>query len=122
MIKYFLIFTAALGFIFSSGCKELEKSDRSRSGKGDLSVDTDSRTIIVDVRTPEEWNEDGHASCSVNYPLDQLMTKIDSIRPYEKVIVVCRSGKRAEQAKEMLMEAGIADIENKGSWTSVKCP
>lgn len=121
-MKYLLVIIASLGFILSSGCKGAQKSDASRSGNGDLSVDADARTIIVDVRTPQEWNEDGHASCSVNYPLDQLMTKIDSIRPFEKVIVVCRSGKRAEQAREMLMEAGMTDVENKGSWTSVKCP
>ena len=35
--------------------------------------------IIVDVRTVEEWNLDGHADCSVNYPIDQLESKIEEI-------------------------------------------
>lgn len=36
--------------------------------------------IIVDVRTPEEWEYDGHANCSVNYPLDELSGKIEELK------------------------------------------
>ncbi len=34
-------------------------------------------SIIVDVRTTEEWQQDGHADCAVNYPLDQFESKIE---------------------------------------------
>lgn len=78
-------------------------------------------TIIVDVRTVEEWNNDGHATCTVNYPLDELSTKIETLMAYEKVIVVCRSGNRANAAKEMLEQAGIKNVENKGAWQNIAC-
>lgn len=79
------------------------------------------KTIIVDVRTVEEWNNDGHANCTVNYPLDELNTKIETLKAYEKVIVVCRSGNRANAAKEMLEQAGIKSVENKGAWQNITC-
>ncbi len=77
--------------------------------------------IIVDVRTPEEWQYDGHANCSVNYPLDKLQDKIEDLKKYEHVILVCRSGGRAGTAKQMLESAGIKNVENLGAWQNINC-
>ena len=82
---------------------------------------TIAKTIIVDVRTVEEWVDDGHAVCSVNYPLQELDKKIESLKGYDKVIVVCRSGSRADVAMEMLQHAGIKNVENKGAWQNIDC-
>jgi len=82
---------------------------------------TDGKTIIVDVRTTGEWENDGHADCSVNYPLNELSSKIDALGSYDKIIVVCRSGRRAASAKEMLEEQGLKHIENKGAWQNINC-
>lgn len=80
------------------------------------------REIIVDVRTVEEWNEDGHADCSVNYPLDKFESKIEELKKYDKVILVCRSGNRAGIAKAKLQSAGYSkEIENLGPWQNVTC-
>lgn len=79
-------------------------------------------TIIVDVRTIQEWNEDGHAECSVNYPMDSFESKVEELKKYDKVIIVCRSGNRAGIAKNKLLQAGYTkEIENLGSWQNVKC-
>jgi phage shock protein E len=64
---------------------------------------------------------DGHADCSVNYPLDQFESKIEELKNYKNVILVCRSGNRAEQAKEMLESAGYTNTENKGAWQNITC-
>jgi rhodanese-related sulfurtransferase len=79
------------------------------------------KTIIVDVRTVAEWNNDGHADCTVNYPLDELSTKIETLKAFEKVTVVCRSGNRADAAKELLERSGIKNVENKGAWQNIAC-
>ncbi len=85
-------------------------------------IDTDTaKTIIVDVRTVEEWADDGHANCSVNYPLAQLDSKVESLKAYNKIVVVCLSGSRADIAKEMLEKAGIINVENKGAWQNINC-
>ena len=81
-----------------------------------------TKQIIVDVRTIEEWNEDGHADCTVNYPLDQFANKIEELKKYDKVILVCRSGNRAGIAKGQLQSAGYnKEIENLGPWQNVTC-
>lgn len=83
---------------------------------------TTQKEIIVDVRSVEEWNEDGHASCSVNYPLDQFDSKIEELKKYDKVILVCRSGNRAGIARMKLMNAGYSkEVENLGPWQNVNC-
>lgn len=77
--------------------------------------------IIVDVRTPEEWDMDGHAACSVNYPLDQIQNKIEDLKQYKHIVLVCRSGNRAGIAKQILEQAGLKNIENKGPWQNASC-
>lgn len=80
-----------------------------------------TKTIIVDVRTVEEWVNDGHANCSVNYPLADLDKKVETLKSYDKIVLVCRTGSRAAAAKEMLEQEGIKNIENKGAWQNLSC-
>ncbi|MFN8117007.1 MAG: rhodanese-like domain-containing protein [Bacteroidia bacterium] len=78
--------------------------------------------IIIDVRTEDEWEMDGHAKCSVNYPLDMFDDKIEELKKYDKITLVCRSGGRAGLAKSMLINAGYdKPIENLGPWQNVSC-
>lgn len=90
--------------------------------KENMKTDNSKKEIIVDVRSPEEWNYDGHADCSVNYPLDEFDNKITELKTYDKVTLVCRSGNRAGIAKAKLMNAGYTkEIENLGPWQNVTC-
>jgi len=77
------------------------------------------KTIIVDVRTADEFMIEGHAEGSVNYPLDKIENYIDSLREFDKVILVCRSGNRANIARSLLLQAGISNIENQGAWQNI---
>lgn len=91
----------------------------------DMHSNTDTQNltkqIVVDVRSKEEWNFDGHANCSVNIPLDELEARKDELKGYDKIVLVCRSGNRAGIAKGMLQKAGYGNIENLGPWQNVKC-
>lgn len=60
---------------------------------------------LVDVRTPAEHGE-VHIEGSVLMPLDRL----DPARIEGPVVLVCRSGKRAEEARRKLAAAGCADL------------
>ena len=67
--------------------------------------------ILLDVRTVEEYNE-GHIKGSINWPLDQI-EKVN----YPKdtpLFVHCRSGRRSEEAKEILLELGYKKVKNIG--------
>ena len=79
------------------------------------------KTIVIDVRTPDEFNLDGHAECSVNYPLDKIENYLDNLREYDKIVLVCRSGNRANIARSILLQCGISNIENQGAWQNVSC-
>jgi len=79
------------------------------------------KTIIVDVRTPEEWNNDGHANCTTLIPLNELESKMETLRGYDKIVLVCRSGARAGRAQEMLQANGFKDVSNAGPWQNAPC-
>ncbi len=79
------------------------------------------KTIIVDVRTPEEWTNDGHADCTTLIPLNELESKMESLRGYDKIVLVCRSGGRAGKAKELLESKGFKDVSNAGPWQNAPC-
>ena len=79
------------------------------------------KTIIVDVRTPEEWTNDGHADCTTLIPLNELESKIETLRSYDKIVFVCRSGGRAGRAKELLESKGFKDVSNAGPWQNAPC-
>lgn len=79
------------------------------------------KSIIVDVRSVDEFNMDGHAPCSVNYPLDQLEGHIEELRGFDEIIMVCRSGNRVNMAMTILAQHGITNVVNKGPWQNINC-
>lgn len=107
-----------LMFGLLSCVKRNDASNTTEAKPGDTAIE---KTIIVDVRTVEEWVNDGHADCSVNYPLDELDKKTEKLKAYDKVVLVCRSGSRAGVAKELLEQAGIKNVKNKGAWQNIEC-
>ncbi|MDR1331645.1 MAG: rhodanese-like domain-containing protein [Tannerella sp.] len=72
-------------------------------------------TLIVDVRTPEEFGE-GHIGNSVNIPLDVISEHVERLKPYASLIVVCRSGRRSAQAKTVLEEKDFTNVYDGGGW------
>ncbi len=116
-----LILFSSLFFVSCSNSSK-EKNLQKQSNRISYSTSSADKEIIVDVRTHEEWIEDGHAVCAVNFPLNELNNHIDTLKQFKKVVLVCRSGNRAEQAKNMLKDEGLDNIENGGAWTNSICP
>ena len=77
----------------------------------------DKKTPVIDVRTPGEFRS-GHFKGSKNIPLGDLSNQIKNIKS-EEVIVVCKSGMRAAQAKAMLKQKGIT-AHNAGAWQKLE--
>lgn len=120
MKKIISLAVIILGSLLFISCSDEPGSAGTKSSNA-VKDSVNVNSIIIDVRTPEEWNQDGHANCSVNYPLDELESKIDQLHKYDRIVVVCRSGSRANAAKDMLEKAGFKDVENKGSWQNISC-
>lgn len=74
--------------------------------------------FLVDVRTPGEFAS-GQVKGSVNIPLDSLPSQLSKFKNKKNIIVFCRSGARSEQAKSILIQNGIINVINGGSWDHV---
>ena len=72
-------------------------------------------TVIVDVRTVEEF-EEGHIPQSINIPLTEITAAAERLERYDSVILICRSGNRSGQAKTILEEIGLTNVYNGGGW------
>lgn len=69
---------------------------------------------ILDVRTPEEWNE-GYIKGAklVTYPADDFTAKATkALDPEKPVLVYCRSGGRSAKAAKLLRDAGFKDVRD----------
>ena len=63
-------------------------------------------TFVLDVRTPEEWDE-YHAPNTTLIPLDELPNRLSELPKDQEIVVVCRSGNRSQEGREILLEAGF---------------
>lgn len=63
-------------------------------------------TFVLDVRTPEEWNE-FHAPNTTLIPLDDLAARVNELPKDRPIVVVCRSGNRSQTGRDILLQAGF---------------
>lgn len=71
--------------------------------------------VILDVRTEEEF-AGVSVPKSVNFPLQDLVAgKMPDIDKDEEIHLYCRSGGRAEAAKNILEKNGFSNVANKGT-------
>lgn len=62
--------------------------------------------VLIDVRSPIEF-ENEHIDGAINMPLETIESRFDQVPRKGRVVVVCRSGKRAERAAFALMGKGL---------------
>ncbi|RME09604.1 MAG: rhodanese-like domain-containing protein [Ardenticatenia bacterium] len=68
--------------------------------------------VIIDVRTVQEWAEDGHIPEARHIPLSQLGARVNEIPRDRPVVIVCRSGNRSQMACEALARGGFDNVQN----------
>jgi rhodanese-related sulfurtransferase len=69
----------------------------------------DAGAFILDVRQPEEWNE-SHIPGATLIPLPELETRVNEVPKGQKIVVVCRSGNRSAQGRDILLSAGFTEV------------
>lgn len=80
----------------------------------------EKNATIVDVRTPMEFMS-GHVSGSVNIPLNDIPVRLDEIKNLSRpLILCCASGGRSGSAQVYLVQQGVSDVYNAGSWAMVQ--
>jgi len=82
-------------------------------------VELSSDTVIIDVRTPAEFNE-GHLDGAILMDLSggQFADKFRNLDPEDDYAVYCRSGNRSGQAVAMMRDAGFENVIDLGSLES----
>ncbi|MBP9852795.1 MAG: phage shock protein [Patescibacteria group bacterium] len=81
--------------------------------------DLKNGAVLLDVRTPEEYNA-RHAKDATLWPLQDIQAgKLPSSDKSQKYYVYCRSGNRSAQAKEILEQTGYKNIIDLGGTTAL---
>ena len=88
-------------------------------GKNKIKEAIRNGAIIIDVRTPHEY-DNGKVPSSINIPVDRISVSVERIKAMKKPLVFCcESGMRSNTAKNILKTAGLQEVHNGGSWESV---
>jgi len=64
-------------------------------------------TVIVDVRTKKEFEEDGAIDGAINIPIDELRDRIDTMDRTKTYILICLAGLRSYLGCRMLSANGL---------------
>lgn len=86
--------------------------------KVDLKEMVKNGAVIVDVRTPAEF-QGGHIKGSINIPLQSLDKNLGKLKKDKAIITCCASGMRSASAKGILKSKGYEAI-NGGGWSSLQ--
>ncbi len=69
----------------------------------------DQGAFILDVRQPEEWVQ-FHIPGATLIPLGDLPTRLSEIPKDREIVVVCRTGHRSVQGRDILRKAGYTRV------------
>lgn len=77
------------------------------------------RAVLLDVRETAEW-EAGHAPDALLLPLSRLIAgaTLPTAAQGKPVVAICRSGKRSQQAAEILAGRGVEATDVTGGMTA----
>jgi rhodanese-related sulfurtransferase len=69
----------------------------------------DGGALMLDVREPDEWAA-GHIPGATLIPLGQLASRLSEVSREATIVTVCRSGRRAAEARDILLGAGYQAV------------
>ncbi|WP_057831757.1 rhodanese-like domain-containing protein [Colwellia sp. TT2012] len=90
-------------------------------------MQSDQQVILLDVRTVEEFLS-GHIADAVNIPHKELEARLAELSGAKnsQIVIYCRSGRRAEIAKQVLVKNGFSQLDHLSGdfneWTSSSLP
>lgn len=69
-------------------------------------------TLLLDVRTAKDFQEDDHIQQALNIPVETLEQEIAQLDNYldKSISIICRTDKRSAQAANLLLKHGFQDI------------
>jgi rhodanese-related sulfurtransferase len=82
----------------------------------EVSVETANKmrnegAFILDVREQSEW-EQGHIHGAVLIPFSKLPDRLDQVPKDKYVVVVCRTGRRSAEGRDILLKNGYRTVSS----------
>ena len=96
-------------FIFKPGGTTATETLPREISVAEASAMRDAGAFILDVRQPEEWNE-VHIPGATLIPLGELASRVNEVPADQEIVVVCRSGNRSKQGRDILLSAGFENV------------
>ena len=75
-------------------------------------LDAGEPLLLLDVRSPMEYQFDGHIDGSRLLPLQALHGRLNELPLDQTIVCVCRSGNRSQIAAEQLAMSGFENVIN----------
>jgi len=114
---FWIVIGAAI-LLFVAGMLFFQRGDGGTAAKigAEISVSEalakrEAGAFILDVRQPEEWQE-YHIPDSTLIPLGDLESRLSEVPKDQEIVVVCRSGNRSQQGRDILLNAGFAPVSS----------
>lgn len=86
----------------------LDKSDLSLEEA--MNIFNNQKALLIDVRTPEEYKAN-HLASAINIPFYNIENFTNEIKNKNEIILLyCKTGKRSNIAKEILMQNGFRNV------------
>jgi len=77
--------------------------------------------LVLDVREPDEWAT-GHVPGATLIPLGTLSGRFGELPRERELVVICRTGNRSAQARDLLLAAGFPAVTSVaggiGAWAA----
>jgi len=111
-----IITAIAVVATLGAGGLALSSCAPSQGGAPMADVDFTADTIVIDVRTPEEFDS-GHldGALNINWQSAEFMQAVDVLDKSANYAIYCRSGNRSAQAIDMMASMGFTNLTNLGS-------
>ena len=87
-----------------------------------LTLESDTTAYLLDVRTPEEYNEGHIEGARLLNVMDEetFLAGIDSLSPEHTYYIYCRSGRRSQKASNLMTERGLKVVDLQGGYNAWK--
>jgi rhodanese-related sulfurtransferase len=136
------LLTLLLAAILLAGCGASSASDRAAAptanSGGALAADLppevsieeahelyETGVFVLDVREQDEWNQ-VHIPNTTLIPLGQLAERANELPKGQPIVVICRSGNRSAQGRDILLQAGFTSVTSvaggMNAWASAGFP
>ena len=116
-----IVLTLALTTTWQVSAKDISQTQLQEIMKNDKQV------VLLDVRTVEEF-EEAHIPNAINIPHKELEARLAELSGAKntQVVIYCRSGRRAEVARQVLVKSGFNQLDHLSGdfneWSSNNLP